>query len=88
VDHLAVTGDLGNVRWNRRWLAARRWIEGLAMAAAAVTVIPGNHDAYVPEVVEAQTFERLFADLPDGRAAPGPGVYPFAASATAWPWWR
>jgi 3',5'-cyclic AMP phosphodiesterase CpdA len=78
VDHLAVTGDLGNVSLESEWLAARRWIEGLAMATAAVTVIPGNHDAYVPEVVEAQTFEKLFADYQTAELRPGPGVYPFA----------
>lgn len=78
VDHLAVTGDLGNVSLESEWLAARRWIEGLAMATAAVTVIPGNHDAYVPEVVAAQTFEKLFADYQTAELRPGPAVYPFA----------
>ena len=76
VDHLAVTGDLGNVSLESEWLAARRWIEGLAMATAAVTVIPGNHDAYVPEVVEAQDVRAAVRRLPDRRAAPRAGGLP------------
>jgi 3',5'-cyclic AMP phosphodiesterase CpdA len=77
-DHLAVTGDLGNVSLESEWLAARRWIEGLAMTTRTITVIPGNHDAYVPEVVQAGTFERLFADYQTAELRPGPEVYPFA----------
>jgi 3',5'-cyclic AMP phosphodiesterase CpdA len=78
VDHLALTGDLGNVSLESEWLEARRWIEGLGRATADVTVIPGNHDAYIPEVVEAGTFERTFAPYMEGELRPGPGVYPFA----------
>jgi 3',5'-cyclic AMP phosphodiesterase CpdA len=76
VDHLAVTGDLGNVSLEGEWLAARKWIEAYAQPAA-VTVIPGNHDMYIPASVRAGTFERLFApyqapDLPNGDSH-----YPF-----------
>jgi 3',5'-cyclic AMP phosphodiesterase CpdA len=78
VDHLALTGDLGNVSLESEWLEARRWIEALGRPAADVTVIPGNHDAYIPEVVEAGTFERVFAPYMDGELRPGRGVYPFA----------
>ena len=49
------------------------------MATAAVTVIPGNHDAYVPEVVEAQHVREAVRRLPDAPScAPGRSVYPFA----------
>jgi len=46
-DHIAVTGDLANIALRQEFEAARRWLELLG-PPADVTVIPGNHDAYVP----------------------------------------
>jgi 3',5'-cyclic AMP phosphodiesterase CpdA len=86
VDHLALTGDLSNLSLEGEWRAALRWIDRQGAAPDAVTVIPGNHDAYVADVVRAGTFERLFArfqtsDVAQTRSPPG-GVdardgYPF-----------
>ena len=91
-DHLALTGDLSNVSIEPEWRAALSWVEGLGTPPADVTIIPGNHDVYVPDVVARGTFERLFApyqtrDVPDApelqanarpevRAAASDG-YPF-----------
>jgi 3',5'-cyclic AMP phosphodiesterase CpdA len=60
VDHMALTGDLSNVSLEGEFRVALRWIEATGAAPDAVTVIPGNHDAYVPAVVESRIFERLF----------------------------
>lgn len=46
-DHLAVTGDLVNLALDDEIAAARLWLEALG-APADVSVVPGNHDAYVP----------------------------------------
>jgi 3',5'-cyclic AMP phosphodiesterase CpdA len=46
-DHIVVTGDLANIALYDEFEAARRWLEMLG-PPANVTVIPGNHDAYVP----------------------------------------
>lgn len=46
VDHLVVTGDLGNISLPAEFEAAGRWLSGHG-DPASVTVIPGNHDAYV-----------------------------------------
>jgi 3',5'-cyclic AMP phosphodiesterase CpdA len=78
-DHLALTGDLSNVSLEGEWRAALAWIDMSGVPPEAITVIPGNHDAYVPKVVESRAFERLFApymasDLP--RGADG-ADYPF-----------
>jgi 3',5'-cyclic AMP phosphodiesterase CpdA len=80
-DHLAITGDLSNVSLEGEWREALRWIERYQAPPDAVTVIPGNHDAYVADVVVAGTFERLFgkfqtSDLPAGEAR-APEPYPF-----------
>ena len=68
-DHLAVTGDLSNVALTGEWRSALAWIDGCGLPPDAISVIPGNHDAYVQTVVAAREFERLFAaymtsDLP------------------------
>jgi 3',5'-cyclic AMP phosphodiesterase CpdA len=45
-DHIAVTGDLTNIALPEEFEHGRDWLQGLG-APADVTVIPGNHDAYV-----------------------------------------
>jgi 3',5'-cyclic AMP phosphodiesterase CpdA len=45
-DHIAITGDLVNISLPREFLLARAWLETLG-PPDKVTVIPGNHDAYV-----------------------------------------
>jgi 3',5'-cyclic AMP phosphodiesterase CpdA len=45
-DHIAVTGDLTNLSLPAEFARAGAWLTRLA-GTAEVTVIPGNHDAYV-----------------------------------------
>lgn len=45
-DHIAVGGDLVNLSLPREFKAARAWLETLG-SPDEVSVIPGNHDAYV-----------------------------------------
>lgn len=47
VDHLAVTGDLVNLALDAEIELAKLWLETLG-PADDVSVVPGNHDAYVP----------------------------------------
>lgn len=46
-DHIAVTGDLVNLALDREIELARLWLETLG-TPENVSVVPGNHDAYVP----------------------------------------
>lgn len=46
-DHIALTGDLVNLALDKEIEMARLWLEDLG-PANAVSVVPGNHDAYVP----------------------------------------
>ncbi len=46
-DHIAVTGDLVNLSLPDEYVRARAWLETLG-SPSDVTVIPGNHDIYVP----------------------------------------
>jgi 3',5'-cyclic AMP phosphodiesterase CpdA len=46
IDHVAVTGDLVNISLPQEFEGAARWLRTLG-PADKVTVIPGNHDAYV-----------------------------------------
>ena len=45
-DHIAVTGDLTHLGLKAEFLNAKEWLEKLGKPSQ-VTVIPGNHDAYV-----------------------------------------
>jgi 3',5'-cyclic AMP phosphodiesterase CpdA len=47
LNHIAVTGDLVNIALPEEFVAARLWLDSLG-EPEAVTVVPGNHDAYVP----------------------------------------
>lgn len=46
-DHVAVTGDLVNIATRAEFDAARTWLEALG-DPARVSLVLGNHDAYVP----------------------------------------
>lgn len=46
-DHIAVTGDLVNIALPLEIIGARQWLEEVG-TPGNVTVVPGNHDAYVP----------------------------------------
>ena len=52
------------------WRAALAWIDGCGLEPAAISVIPGNHDAYVESVVASRAFERLFAPYMTSDLAP------------------
>jgi 3',5'-cyclic AMP phosphodiesterase CpdA len=77
VDHLALTGDLANVSLPAEWEAAQRWLDAYGAPGEDVTVIPGNHDAYVEEVVRTAAFERRFARYQTAQIRQGADVYPF-----------
>lgn len=46
-DHIAVTGDLVNIALPLEIIGARQWLEDVG-EPDHVSVVPGNHDAYVP----------------------------------------
>lgn len=49
-DHIAVTGDLVNIGLPLEIAGARDWLEEIG-EPDSVSVVPGNHDAYVPGAV-------------------------------------
>lgn len=76
VDHVLCTGDVTNLALRCEFEFARARFDRLALGPRGVTVIPGNHDAYVAEGVPL--FAELFADY----AACDPGwEWPAAALA-------
>lgn len=81
-DHLVVTGDITNLSFEREFEEARALLDGAARRVE-VTVVPGNHDVYLPSTHEARRFPLHFgpflrSDLPelacDLRAGPFPCV--------------
>lgn len=74
-DQIAVTGDLTNVATAEEFPEARRWLEKFG-GPTRVSIVPGNHDAYVE--IEAERSwdlwsEYLTSDDVDGRE-PFPSV--------------
>ena len=61
VDHVLCTGDVTNLALRQEFAFARDKFDKLALGPRGVTVIPGNHDAYVAEGVPL--FAELFAEL-------------------------
>jgi len=60
VDHVLCTGDVTNLALRQEFAFARERFDRLTLGPLGVTVIPGNHDAYVAEGVPL--FAELFAD--------------------------
>jgi 3',5'-cyclic AMP phosphodiesterase CpdA len=70
-DHIAVTGDLVNLALEAEFAPALAWLKTVG-APDRVTVVPGNHDAYVRATRNrfAETWQTYLAgdDTPDGAA--------------------
>jgi 3',5'-cyclic AMP phosphodiesterase CpdA len=73
-DHIAVTGDLVNLALRAEYARARAWLDALG-PPANVTVIPGNHDIYVPQ---ARTWPaEYWGEFMRGDDGEPAGLYPF-----------
>jgi 3',5'-cyclic AMP phosphodiesterase CpdA len=66
-DHLCVTGDLSNLALERELEAARDLLLQIGLPAERVSVIPGNHDAYVRDTYQARSFETILSPLLGGE---------------------
>jgi len=71
-DHVCVTGDLVNIALPQEFVNAAHWLETMD-AFAEVSVVPGNHDAYVPGT--ARLAAEAWAPWCGGDDGPG---FPFA----------
>jgi len=74
VDHVAVTGDLVNLSLPVEYAFARTWLEKLGKPHD-VTVIPGNHDAYVPRARSGPV--KYWGEYMRGDNDAEPGGFPF-----------
>jgi 3',5'-cyclic AMP phosphodiesterase CpdA len=80
-DHLVITGDVTNLALEAEFHEALRLFENRG-GGAEITVIPGNHDLYLPKISREGRFEHHFgafvrSDLPDLSVAVAAGNYPF-----------
>jgi 3',5'-cyclic AMP phosphodiesterase CpdA len=73
-DHIAVTGDLINIALAAEFAPAKAWLERLGKPDQ-VTVVPGNHDAYVGATADhAHLIWRDYMRGDDPRQDPFPFV--------------
>ena len=76
-DHVAVTGDLMNLALDEEIDEAREWLTTLG-DPAHVSVVPGNHDAYVPGALrKAARAWRAWKTGEDGWATRNDNGYPY-----------
>lgn len=75
-DHVAITGDLTNIALPEEFQLALRWLQQLGQPDS-VTVIPGNHDAYVPLSWENTIGQ--WSDYMAGDTVDANGAVPMAA---------
>jgi 3',5'-cyclic AMP phosphodiesterase CpdA len=74
-DHIAVTGDFVNLALEAEFAPARTWLETVG-SADRVSIVPGNHDAYVR--VTRRRFSETFASYLDSDdASDHVGPFPF-----------
>jgi 3',5'-cyclic AMP phosphodiesterase CpdA len=73
-DHIAVTGDLTNLSLPIEYAATLAWLETLGRPHD-VTVIPGNHDVYVPAALGGP--EKAWGDYMRGDDGAPSGTFPF-----------
>ncbi|MBS1149393.1 MAG: Metallophosphoesterase [Myxococcaceae bacterium] len=79
-DHLVVTGDITNLSLEGEYVEARRLLDEAA-GSAEVTVVPGNHDIYLPIILHERRFPHHFSrymhsDLPELALALPAGHFP------------
>jgi 3',5'-cyclic AMP phosphodiesterase CpdA len=73
-DHIAITGDLVNLALEAEFAPSLRWLESVG-APDRVTVIPGNHDAYVRAT--RHRFAEAWGDYLSGDDAADGATFPF-----------
>ena len=73
-DHIAITGDIVNLALEAEFAPARTWLESVG-PADLVTLVPGNHDAYVR--VTRHRFGQVFRDYTGGDDAAAGVLFPF-----------
>ncbi len=72
-DHIAVTGDLVNLALEAEFAPSRAWLESVG-TPDRVTVIPGNHDAYVRAT--RHRFAETFGNYLEGDASEAGAIFP------------
>ena len=80
-DHIAVTGDLVNISLEKEFPPAREWLARLG-APHDVSMVPGNHDAYVRDAIDHPALhwgdymrgDGIGTGAPHTRAGPFPYV--------------
>jgi 3',5'-cyclic AMP phosphodiesterase CpdA len=70
-DHIAITGDLVNLSLEAEFAPARAWLESVGLPEH-VTLVPGNHDAYVRST--QHRFVETWDDYLGGDATPEGGM--------------
>jgi 3',5'-cyclic AMP phosphodiesterase CpdA len=77
-DHLAITGDLVNLATDNEVEVATAWLEAIG-DGLSTSVVPGNHDAYVPGAYDkvAEAWRSYMTSDDERLIRPDNGLFPF-----------
>ena len=80
-DHVVITGDVTNLALDGEYREAVRLLDRRA-GTAEVTIVPGNHDLYLPSIRRERRFQHYLgpfvrSDLPELAVEVAAGAYPF-----------
>ena len=81
-DHIAVTGDLVNLALEAEFAPARAWLRDASAPPDRVTVMPGNHDAYVRAT--QHRFAETLGSISRRRSAGARRISARCAAAVRW----
>jgi 3',5'-cyclic AMP phosphodiesterase CpdA len=73
-DHIAITGDFVNLALDAEFEPARAWLESVG-SPEGVSIVPGNHDAYVGAT--RHRFAEAWSDFLDGDDGAAGVTFPF-----------
>lgn len=74
INHLAITGDMVNLATNPEIIAAKNWLEKNC-PVETTSLVPGNHDAYVPGAFKHAM--REWKPWVTGDTSDGTDVFPY-----------
>ncbi|MFH1761555.1 MAG: metallophosphoesterase [bacterium] len=61
IEYIVVTGDFTTTSMEAEYKMAQEYLQGLSKYVKGIFVVPGNHDAYIPEAVKAGLFQKYFS---------------------------
>jgi 3',5'-cyclic AMP phosphodiesterase CpdA len=74
--HVILSGDLTNLALPAEFSLVQELLAEFGLSPLELTVVPGNHDCYLPPSVREETFGEIMRPFLQGELQPNPGGFP------------